>query len=253
MHSQSDKELGALKGSIHYKLKSKYFSICSLIAISDSVQKSINNFYSKKSKLIMNGANYCSDFLTEKVKRYFSDPEFIYLLAVGNTRKEKNFNLLISSFKKVSESHKIKLIVLGALVEEFKDIDVNEYEAENIYFLGSVENVQDYMKCSDFLCMTSKYEGMPITLLEAMANDLIPIVTPVSGIIDIIDQNYNGIISNDSSVKSYSEALNFAILLPEFNRKKMRNNGSKLYKNKYSMKICEANYYQFYTDLINIK
>ena len=81
-------------------------------------------------------------------------------------------------------------------LDNYIEIDKEKYISQNIYFMGSVPNVQDYMKTCDFLCMSSKYEGMPITLLEAMANGLIPIVTPVEGILDLITDNINGIIAH---------------------------------------------------------
>jgi len=172
------------------------------------------------------------------------------LLAVGNTRKEKNFQLLIDAFNNLKKNYDIKLTILGALVEGFQFVDVKEYEKNSIFFKGSVNNVQDYMKNSSFLCMPSIHEGMPITLLEAKANSLIPVVTPAPGIIELVTNNEDGFIANDMTQQSYELALKEALECDESTLSMMKKKAVEDYNNLYSMTICERNYFEYYKNPI---
>ena len=40
---------------------------------------------------------------------------------------------------------------------------------EEVCFHGSVENVNEYLKASDLFILPSKYEGLPVTLVEAQS------------------------------------------------------------------------------------
>ena len=171
---------------------------------------------------------------------------YILLLAVGNTRIQKNYELLIDAFKTIYKEYKVKLIIIGSLVDNFKNIKTNDYKKYGIYFVGFVDNVNFFMKNAAFLCMTSKYEGMPITLLESMANGLIPLVTPSPGIIDLIDHEVNGLVSDKNSVNSYSELLKSALNMSDFDLNIISDRGREYFDMKYTISICEENYYKEY-------
>ncbi|MBT3408913.1 glycosyltransferase, partial [Candidatus Woesearchaeota archaeon] len=100
-----------------------------------------------------------------------------------------------------------------------------------------------------FLCMTSKHEGMPITLLEAKANGLIPIVTPVRGITDLVEHNYNGIISKDLSVESFKFAIQEALNLSSVKKEFLASNSKKEFQQLYSIEICSNNYLNYYASI----
>ena len=245
VHNQANYELGNYKFSIHFFLRFIYYSKISLISISDSVKESIYDFYRLNSKLILNGTEFNLNNISKNTEFYFQS-NTKYFLAVGNTRIQKNYELLIDSFKLFSKKHNAKLLIIGELVDNFKNIDKDYYISQNIYFLGFKDNVQDYMKKADYLCMTSKYEGMPITLLESMAHGLIPLVTPSRGIIDLIDHKVNGLVSDKNSVNSYFELLKSTLKMNEVELSAISNRCQKIFDAKYNISICEEYYYKEY-------
>lgn len=64
---------------------------------------------------------------------------------------------------------------------------------KNVDFKGFAENVQDFMAEADAFVLPSGSEGMPNVLLEAIAEGLPCIGTPVGGITDIIESGKNGL------------------------------------------------------------
>ena len=244
VHNQADKELGAKKESIYYYLRKYYYSKITVVSISESVKYSIYDFYKLKTQIIFNGA--------KKLKRINKEYSFKkqdkskILLAVGNTRIQKNFKFLIQAFRIIKSDYSVKLFILGALVDEFENISTKKYENEGVFFKGSVNNVQDYMKDANFLCIPSLYEGMPITLIEAKANKLIPIVTPVSGILEMVTDLKDGFISKDKSLDEYVTVLRNALSSDIKVLKRMKKNGINEYLIKYTIKNCEENYFNLY-------
>ena len=78
---------------------------------------------------------------------------------------------------------------------------------------------------------------MPITLIEALACGCIPLSTPVSGSVDIIQNGKNGFLSKDFSVDSY------ITMLKDF----FKNHELEVYfENNLSMKKCAEKYYEFF-------
>ena len=249
IHSQAEKELGRSKLSIYYIIRKIFYTNGSVVSISESVKKSVFSLYNLNSQLIYNGTEYKNK--TNKPLSDFPSNYNLILLAVGNTRKVKNYQLLINAFKKNNDN--AILIILGSLVEDFKNYDIESAKKDKIYFLGHVDNPQDYMKIANFLCMTSNYEGMPISILEAKANGLVPIVRPVEGILDVVKHKYNGIISDDLSVNSYLNALKEAFQISDNDKQNMINNAKAEFNEIYNMKICSSNYLNHYKKLYENK
>lgn len=85
------------------------------------------------------------------------------------------------------------------LKKESKDLD-------NVYFIGQVENIGDYLKAFDIFIFPSRHEGLGSILLDALEFGIPIIATKVGGIPEIINDGENGIIINDDKV-SFLDAL----------------------------------------------
>ncbi len=52
----------------------------------------------------------------------------------------------------------------------------------------------EYLKMGDAYALCSSYEGMPISLIEAIGVGCIPVCTPVGGIVDVVHNGENGFL-----------------------------------------------------------
>jgi|TARA_R110002074_G_scaffold351764_1_gene522985 glycosyltransferase involved in cell wall biosynthesis len=119
------------------------------------------------------------------------------VLGVGRLSAEKGFDRLLEAFAVLRQSHESSgLIIIGegkqrAVLEK----QVSDLGLRNCVLLpGYVDEVPAVMKRSDVLCMPSLTEGLPITLLEAMAVG-IPIVACDVGEIDkVLGHGAGGLI-----------------------------------------------------------
>ena len=85
-----------------------------------------------------------------------------------------------------------------------------------INFMGVVPNQElpDFLNRYRYYILPSLHEGMPKSLLEAMACGLICIGTDVNGINEVIEDNVNGLLAQTTSPKALTEAINRAKQLP---------------------------------------
>ena len=109
---------------------------------------------------------------------------------VGRISKEKNTEILLEAFQKLSHQNEVLLLMVGDghedLVKKFKSI-------KNCKVTGFVNNVDDYLKAMDVFIMPSLTETTSLATLEAMSSGLPVIATKVGFIKNYIVKNHNGI------------------------------------------------------------
>lgn len=100
------------------------------------------------------------------------------LIYVGRLSKDKNIQPIIEAVKIMDKK---RLLIVGS-GEEYENL--SQFSEERIRFIGAVPpaQVKEYMKQADILIMNSFFEGIPMTILEAISLGLPVITTPVGGI-----------------------------------------------------------------------
>ncbi|MBA7508993.1 D-inositol-3-phosphate glycosyltransferase [subsurface metagenome] len=134
------------------------------------------------------------------------------ILSVGRLEGAKNPFLLIDSFYNlVKYNLNVKLLIVGTGSLE-KDVikRVKKYNLqENVKFLGviSSDDVMKLMKISDVFLMTSAFEGMPMSALEALASGLPVVSTDVGEIKMAVKDGISGLLVPDNSAESIARAV----------------------------------------------
>lgn len=109
----------------------------------------------------------------------FSNIKTKKIIAVGRLVNQKNFELLIRAFKVVLESIDAHLIIIGEgekrdkLVKQIEELNLSN----KVYLAGFKINPHNYVKNSDLFVLSSLYEGLPNSLIEAIAVDTPVIAT----------------------------------------------------------------------------
>jgi glycosyltransferase involved in cell wall biosynthesis len=94
----------------------------------------------------------------------------IIFIVTGEFNFRKNTSIIIESFNLRKNNNEILLFLGdGKLLETSKSV---AKENLNIIFKGRVKNVEDYLKCSDYYISASLAEGLPNSVLEALATGI---------------------------------------------------------------------------------
>jgi glycosyltransferase involved in cell wall biosynthesis len=220
------------------------------VTISDDSDNSFKELYRlNNSKLIVNGRKQLvktSLFknVREEVDRYKINTNDTVFLHIGRYNKQKNQKMLIDTFNRLLKENKnVILLIIGTGFDEGRGAKLKKGNQKGIYFLGSKQNISDYLYCSNAFCLSSLWEGLPISILEALSCGVIPICTPAGGIQDVIRNNTYGYISENFSSESYYMAVTKFLDDPnKISPDKLR----KYFDINYSISNCAKNYLEIF-------
>lgn len=147
----------------------------------------------------------------------------LILIMVARFHEGKGHRVLLDAMKHLLPSFpKLKLICLGEGDGE------GEVRASCgalglshcVRIPGQQTNVADWLKAADINVLPSFYEGLPLTILEAMASALPSVATQVGGIVDAIENGVSGLLVPPGDAMQLAEALSFLLRDAEL-RKRM--------------------------------
>lgn len=190
------------------KISSKWTS--TLITINDEDYKNAHKFKKNNHQLSLykipgvgiNLDKFKSPSFEEKQnlrQQYgFKHNDFI-LIYVAEMTVRKNQKLLIQSIALLEEkipNMQVLLVGEGPLLDKYKTLVIDLNLSEIISFLGYRNDVNTLMKISDVAVSTSKQEGLPVNVMEAMATGLPIVVSDCRGNRDLINNN-GFVVDND--------------------------------------------------------
>ena len=202
IHNIANKEASGIT-QLLYKICFKYRNVIP-VALSPEIKSSISIYYGIKYKripMIFNGID-----LDKCIKKQSYENKKIIFTHVGRFSLQKNHRLLIDAYKKISEEfHDTELWLIGdgELVEQIKT-RVFKYNLENkVVFWGLRDDVLKLLNKSDVFVLPSKYEGVPISIIEAMGTGLPVIATDTGGVKSMVKDNINGLLINCDTNELY--------------------------------------------------
>ena len=178
--------------------------------------------------------------------------EYKRVIAIGRLEDQKGFDLLIKSWIDVYADYpNWKLDIFGdGVKKDFLQKLINENNLDQVITLrGVTRNVQEELLNSDFYVMSSRYEGLPMVLLESIANGL-PIVSfdCPTGPAEIIENNDCGLLALNANVNDLSEKILYMI---ENQNERIRMSTVALKKSKkYSIRLIMEQWEKLFTEMM---
>ncbi len=138
------------------------------------------------------------------------------IVSVGRLDDNKNQRVLIRAFGHLMDKYpdyKLLIIGDGDCREEYEHEAKKTSNLSRIEFTGNISNVADRISDARIYALTSKEEGLPNALIEAMALGLVAISTdcPCGGPADIISDGVNGILIPMGSNEEMEDSLVHAL------------------------------------------
>ena len=203
----------------------------------------VNNFPSNEYESCGDGNSYSNDT--------------VKLLFLGFLGARKGIYDLIEAVCRLSKNEKLDfhLYVGGnGEIDEVQKIIDNRNISEKITLLGWVsgEEKKKYLSECDVFVLPSYNEGLPISILEAMAAKKAVISTSVGGIPDLIENGKSGILVPAGNVDILSENIK-DICLNHEKRQNMALKGYQVYKNYYSSDVVREQVRDQYAELLRDK
>lgn len=177
------------------------------------------------------------------------------ILAVGNLNRyhHKGFDNLISFIVPIFDEHpnwRLKIAGSGDKgLEYLTELAKENNILDKIIFTGFTENISELMCNSSIFILPSRFEGLPMVLLEAMSQGMACIAYDcVTGPSDIINNNENGLLIEDQNIEKMQLGLRKLIEYKEL-RETLANKGIKSL-DKYDIDAIKNRYEMLFDQLI---
>ena len=200
-------EFGVVRAKLYSKVlisRARFFDAA--VAVSESVKDLYLRHDKLKTYVICNGVEVCE----EKITYHDYQFDYIYTGSISERKKVKELCLAFEIFLKEFPSKKLAIVGDGPLTQELK----HQFSSENIVFVGRVDDVYFYLSRSKFFISASESEGLPNSVMEAMATGLpclLSDIPPHRELVDSAQKNhiktfyYNNI---DSIVETLFQSQN---------------------------------------------
>lgn len=243
IHSEARREAGRnlMKWSRFYMFR---HGKCVPVTISDESKLSFDEYYKLDAPMVYNGV---SDYMGNGIPSLRDNKEQLLFIHPASCQQVKNQILLIKAFARlVLEYPNVKLIWIGSNTT-YKSLydSLLPYMPKQFVYLGIVPNVRDYLAQADAMCLSSKMEGMPMTILEAFSVGTPALCTPVGGIVNMIEEGKNGMMSSSLSIDDYYTMLKKYCNLSSEDKKRMRQFAKESFSH-YSIENTARGYLKIY-------
>ncbi len=181
----------------------------------------------------------------------------IAIAIVGRLAPIKNHDLFLKCASVIHEktSKKVVYFIVGG-GEEFRSIEekVNALKAKgiDIRMTSWIKDINTFNAGMDILCLTSKNEGTPVSLIEAQAAGIPFVATKVGGIKDIVSENNTGYLVDLNDSDAFIEKL-LHLIENENKRQEMSQKGWSFVQEKFQYKTLIAKTDSYYKFLLNQK
>lgn len=251
IHSDADKEADGYWGRLIRKHCFRR-KLVTPITIAPQSQAIFNQYYDVESEMIFNGRNVnnsdiiVSDQTKSEIEACKQTPQDRVIINLARINEVKRQDLLAKVVSRLyNEGYRFTLLIVGNKRDSRLVQKIESYSCPLIHMLGEKSNPLEYLKVSDAYCLCSSYEGLPISLIEAIGTETIPICTPVGGIVDVVTDGYNGILAKGLSDDDLYDALKSFLDLPVDSVERLKRLALETYT-VFSMTECANNYLKLF-------
>ena len=205
----------------------KFFGFDKIMVISEKIEQDFNNLtqnLEEKNKIVRIYNPLDTEEIVLKSQEARSknsnlgtqnpDPTFV---SVGTVFPQKGFDRLLKVHKRLLDEgfhHKILILGDGYDFENIKNLQKDLGVTETSTLFGFTDNPYPQIKNADFYILSSRYEGFPTVLFEAITLKKNIIATDVSGVREMLDDGKLGLIIENSEQGIY-DGMKKALENPE--------------------------------------
>lgn len=195
---------------------------CTVIACGEMVKKNLVDFFGLSGNQVTVIHNAVKPFVGEIIEdplvKKLHDEGCFVIGNIGRLSEQKGMEYYIKAIPGViMECPQARFVIVGSgedeskLKELSKRIGVDKY----LTFLGYRNDVQNLMSQLDLVVLSSLWEGLPLTPIEAFSVKKTIVATNVDGTPEIVEHNVSGILVSPKNSKEIADGICYIIEHPE--------------------------------------
>jgi glycosyltransferase involved in cell wall biosynthesis len=177
-------------------------------------------------------------------------------LAVGRFETAKDYPNMLRAFARVRAQRPDAVLLLvgrGSLQQETEALARSLGLESSVRFVGTREDVPEFMTAADGYVMSSAWEGMPMVLLEAAAAGLPIVATRVGGNQEVVVDGTTGFLAPPSEDEALGAAMLRLMTVPEAERRAMGSRGRDHVREHYGLARVVDRYEAAYREVLRRK
>jgi glycosyltransferase involved in cell wall biosynthesis len=202
--------------------RATYSRNAAAIAVSDAVAESITDYPSPSKRVIPNGVDVRGDIDTSRVREELGLDDSQHLAVhVGNIRPLKGHATLVSAASSLAGIRTdVQIVSIGG-EKTTGDLDAIRAMAEDlgvsdrIRFLGRREDALTFIAACDVYVNPADVEGLPVTILEALALGRPVVATSVGGVPSIVRDGETGLLVPPGDPDAIAQAIAWMVDNPQ--------------------------------------
>lgn len=220
-----------------------------LIACGEMVKKNLVNKFGLQNVTVIHNAvkPFKGLVIEEPILKELHSQGYFLVGNVGRLTEQKGFKYFIESMSLVLKQHpKTKFVIIGSgkLEDSLKREAQNLGVSDDIIWLGYRKDVQNLMSQLDLIVLSSLWEGLPLTPIEAFSVEKPVVGTAVDGTVEEIRNGYNGYLCKSKNRVDLAEKINQFIESDKKNE--MKKSSKKTFDNLFSFKVFAKKYIDYY-------
>jgi glycosyltransferase involved in cell wall biosynthesis len=171
---------------------------------------------------------------------------------VGRLNAVKRQDLLIRAFARVKQAvpdAHLLIVGDGAAMGELRELTATLSLNDAVHFAGYQPKPQPYLRAMDVFALTSRIEGMPLSVLEAFAAGVPVVASRVGGVPEVVDSGNNGFVFEYGDETALVGRLLELLNGPELARH-VGEAGRDSARSRYSAAVMAAAYHRHYLELL---
>lgn len=258
VHNIAQKEVDT-PGKIVHRLAFSFGKVIP-VSISQEVARTVQDLYNVQTPIVYNGIPNERFQITGEVrsvwrKREGIDDSEVTFLHIGRFSPQKNHLLLIQAFEQAISKHpnlKLLLVGDGELRPDIEKIVKEKSLGHNICFLGLRQDIPELLTACDSFILSSDWEGVPMTILEAMAVGRPVIATSVGGVPELVEDEVSGLLVPPGNARALSQAM--VQLADDLSlREKMGKQSQKRALERFDINLVARQYEELYLKALEAK
>jgi len=189
----------------------------------------------------------------ERLRRGFGLGDKFVWLAAGRLEPVKDYPTLLRAFCKVTGRACLVIAGGGTQRQELEMLVERLGLGRKVRFPGFVPDVKRWMQAADGFVLTSRWEGLPMGILEAGACELPQVATRVSGTCEAMKDGVTGWLANSGDDVELAEAMNLMMATPREERRLMGVRARQRVIERFSLEVALDRHEALYRELLAAK
>ena len=177
------------------------------------------------------------------------EEEFLWL-AAGRLEPVKDYPTLLAAMTKVPEAARLSIAGSGLLKDELLGLSARLGLGRRVRFLGFEPDLRRWMRAADGFVLSSRWEGLPMGLLEAAACALPAVATDGAGTSEALVDGQSGWLTPAGDSSALAAAMTRVMRTPPEERRAMGERARQVAMERFSLEAILDRWEALYRDLL---